>query len=136
MRLRRSVYLLILPSLFLAAVWSVLFSKEENPYLIPDLRSAENAADYMMISPEAFLPALLPLAKHREKQGYQAAMVRLEDVGSAFCGNKLTAECIREFIRYAYHNWKQPGLRFLLLTGDAVSTLLFKAFSVFVSCVQ
>jgi hypothetical protein len=43
----------------------------------------------------------------------------LEDVYGEFGFGEARPEAIREFLAYAYHHWKAPRLRYVLLLGDA-----------------
>jgi hypothetical protein len=43
----------------------------------------------------------------------------LEDVYDEFGFGEARPEAIREFLSYAYHHWKPPKLRYVLLLGDA-----------------
>lgn len=112
--MKKIIFLFVL---LIIAFTGFSFSKTKNPYLVTDLNSAGNAADYVIVSPDAFLSTLIPLARHREKQGRRVAILRLEDIGR----RELMAKDVRDVIRNAYKNWKEPKPAFLLLVGDAVS---------------
>jgi hypothetical protein len=43
----------------------------------------------------------------------------LEDVYSEFGFGETRPEAIRDFLSYAYHHWREPKLRYVLLLGDA-----------------
>lgn len=108
--------------LFIVAVLGIAFagfsfSSSKNPYFITDLNSNDIVADYVIVSPDAFLSTLIPLVEHRENQGHRVAMLRLEDIGR----RELMAKDVRDVLRNAYKNWKEPKPAYLLLVGDAVS---------------
>jgi hypothetical protein len=83
------------------------------------LTSALNGADYIVLGPRDLLPAANPLLALRRKQGLRSRGVAIEDVYSEFGFGESRPESIREFLRYAYQNWKKPTPRYVLLLGDA-----------------
>ena len=76
---------------------------------------ARGAGDYLLIAPEAFLPAATTLAALRSAQGLDVVVAPLESVNDEFNGGRKSSYAIRRFIRYAYDNW---NARFVLLMGD------------------
>jgi hypothetical protein len=60
-----------------------------------------------------------PLIQHREAQGLEVKAVPVEDVYAEFGFGETRPEAIREFLRHAYHNWREPSVRYVLLLGDA-----------------
>ena len=84
-----------------------------------DLRSTQNGADWIVITPRAFLPAAAPLASWRRAQGYRAVAVAVEDVYDVFSHGLFDPAAIKEFLRYASDNWAKPAPAFVLLAGDA-----------------
>ncbi len=77
------------------------------------------SADYLVIGPSAFSPEAAPLLAHRGRQGLKVKFASLEDVYSEFGFGEPRPEAIREFLSYAYHHWREPRLRYVLLLGDA-----------------
>jgi hypothetical protein len=73
------------------------------------------AGDYLLITPEAFLGAVQPLADLRESEGLDAVVSPLEAVFDEFNGGRRSAWAIKRYIRFALNNW---GARFVLLVGD------------------
>ena len=43
----------------------------------------------------------------------------IEEVYSEFGFGEPTPEAVKDFLSYAYHNWRQPSPRYVLLLGDA-----------------
>jgi hypothetical protein len=43
----------------------------------------------------------------------------IEDIESEFGFGEARPEAIRSFLEYAYHQWRQPRIRYVLLLGDA-----------------
>jgi hypothetical protein len=83
------------------------------------LKSRRNRADYLLIGPREFLPAVNPLLELRRNQGLRVKAVPLEDVFSDFGYGEATPDAIRDFVSYAYHAWASPAPRYVLLVGDA-----------------
>ena len=83
------------------------------------LRDATNQADYVLVAPEAFLPAAQPLLERRESQGLSTRAASLEEIASVFGKGEASAEAIHEFLSFAYHSWSQPSPRYVLLLGGS-----------------
>ena len=83
------------------------------------LTSIRNRADYIVLGPRAFVEAAMPLLTHRAEQGLVSQGVAIEDVFSEFGHGESSPEAIRDFLSYAYHEWKPPSPRYVLLLGDA-----------------
>lgn len=71
--------------------------------------------DYVLIVPEAFLPAVQPLVDLRESQGLGVLVAPAEAVYDEFNGGRHSAAAIQRFVRYAYEQW---DTRFVVLFGD------------------
>lgn len=82
------------------------------------LKNPRRSADYLVIGPGAFLEAARPLADLRRRQGLEVEGAALGDVYSEFGFGETRPEAIREFLRYAYHQWSKAP-RYVLLLGDA-----------------
>jgi hypothetical protein len=87
--------------------------------LVTGLRGPRNRADYLLIAPRQFLAAAEPLLEQRRSQGLVSAAVAVEDVYDDFGYGESRAEAIKEFLAYAYHHWRTPSVRYVLLLGDA-----------------
>jgi len=83
------------------------------------LRDTGNQADYLLVTPRAFLAAAEPLLERRRSQGLSARAVCLEEIASVFGGGEPTGEAIREFLSVAFHSWARPSPRYVLLLGDS-----------------
>ncbi len=84
-----------------------------------DLKSRHHRADYLLVGPAEFLPAAEPLLALRRSQGLEVKSVALEKVYSEFGFGETTPSAIREFLATAYHEWRPPSPRYVLLLGDA-----------------
>jgi hypothetical protein len=83
------------------------------------LRDTRHQADYVVIAPAAFLPAAEPLLLRRAAQGLAVKGVSFEEVVGEFGHSQPSAEAIRAFLSYAYHQWSRPSVRYVVLLGDA-----------------
>lgn len=76
---------------------------------------ARGSGDYLLVVPEAFLPAANALATLRQSEGLDVVVAPLEAVNDEFNGGRHSSYAIRRFIRYGYDNWNS---RFVMLMGD------------------
>jgi len=83
------------------------------------LRSTRNRADYLIIAPREFLPAAEPLLERRRGQRLLSRAVAVEDVYEEFGYGEARPEAVKEFLEYAYHHWRSPSIRYVVLFGDA-----------------
>ncbi len=83
------------------------------------LKNTRNRADYVLIGPDAFLQAAIPLLELRQGEGLKVKAVSIEEVYSEFGFGQPTPQAVKDFLSYAYHNWRQPSPRYVLLLGDA-----------------
>ena len=87
---------------------------------LPDLTSASNAADEIIISYGAFITNVQPLANFRVAQGLRVRLIDVQDVYDAFNDGVMDPQAIRSFLVSAYSNWNQsPAPSMVLLVGDA-----------------
>ncbi len=83
------------------------------------LRSERLQADYLVIGPSTFLDVARPLLDLRESQGLSVRAVPLEEVAQEFGHGETNPQAIRDFLAYAYHEWRRPSPRYVVLLGDA-----------------
>jgi hypothetical protein len=98
---------------------SALLSPRVATPLPSTLKSAGNQADYILIAPQAFLPAAEPLVQRRQDQGLTTHVASFEEIASEFGHGQASAEAIKAFLAYAYHSWTRPSPRYVLLLGDS-----------------
>jgi hypothetical protein len=96
-----------------------LLSPRIDPVTLSTLKRSTNQADYLVIGPRELLEAAAPLLDRRRGQGLVARAVSLEEIASEFGWGQPSAEAIRSFLTFAYHSWRRPSLRYVLLLGDA-----------------
>ena len=89
--------------------------------LLTGLRNPWNQADYVVIAPAAYLEAAQPLLESRQDQGLTTRAVSFEEITSQFGYGRPSAQAIRDFLTYAFHNWQTPSVKYVLLLGDASS---------------
>jgi hypothetical protein len=82
-----------------------------------NLKSTANGADYIIITPAAFKSAVQPLATYRATQ-MRVHVVDVQDIYDEFNDGEMHAQAIRDFLAYAYKNWKAPAPSFVLLVGN------------------
>jgi len=73
------------------------------------------AGDYLLVVPEAFEPAVAPLADLRRSQGLSVLEAPLESIYDEFDGGRHSGTALQRFAKYAYRRWDS---RFLMLVGD------------------
>jgi len=102
----------------LATPEGVLAPRVSAP-LRSSLKSTANQADYILIAPEAFLPAAQALLERRESQGLRTKAASIEEIASGFGHGEASGEAIRSFLTHAYQEWQRPSPRYVVLLGDA-----------------
>jgi hypothetical protein len=83
------------------------------------LKSPKNAADYILITAQAFLPAVAALGRLREEQGLRVKLVSVEEIYNEFNQGLSAPGAIKAFLAYAYHHWNPPAPTYVFLVGDA-----------------
>jgi len=81
-------------------------------------RSANNAADYIIIAPREFFTATQPLADYHAAEGLRVEIVDIQDIYDEFGFGWLDPGAIRDFVAYAYAYWEAPAPAYVLLVGD------------------
>lgn len=84
-----------------------------------ELARPTNQADFVIISPEAYIPALEPLAVHRRSQGISVKLVSQELIYREYAETGTGPTALSAFVIDAYDNWMSPKPAYLLLVGDA-----------------
>lgn len=95
----------------------------------PVLRTVENqTVDYIIVTPSIFADEAQQLAEHRSthyqhmKSGLRVKVALLDDIYNEFSGGLQDPRAIRNFLIWAYQNWRNPDsnerLKYVLLFGD------------------
>ncbi len=79
------------------------------------LRNYSTRADYIIIGPEIFRDAAMPLIDLRSPAVYAS----LEDIYQEFSGGNIDPMAIRTFLQWTQENWISPSPMHLLLLGDS-----------------
>lgn len=101
-----------------AATTGLLTPKTLTAYTPPDLRSASNGADYLVITPREFRAAADELAAYRAGEGLRTRVVELDDVINEFNDGIYHPLAIKRFLAYAYARWQAPAPSYAVLIGD------------------
>lgn len=83
-----------------------------------NLQSTGNAADTILITPQAFATQTNTLRAYRASQGLRAVTVDIQDIYDEFSYGIVSASSIHDFLAYAYTNWTKPAPAYVLLIGD------------------
>ena len=83
------------------------------------LKSSSRQADYIIITHPRLLQAIEPLAAFHRRRGLKVDVVAVDDVYDEFNHSIVHPDAIRDFLKFAYHEWQRPAPRFVLLAGDA-----------------
>ncbi|MCI5179491.1 MAG: hypothetical protein D3911_09290, partial [Candidatus Electrothrix sp. AW3_4] len=81
------------------------------------LRSSDNQADYLVISPLNMMESAQRLADYRASQGMTTLVVDIEDVQDEFSQSLAAPEAVRNFLTYISTSWTQMP-NYVVLIGD------------------
>lgn len=81
-------------------------------------KSPLHGADYIVITHKDFYARSKKLARYRKAKGLRVATVRTEDIYDEFNAGVFNPKAIRDFLSYAYKNWKPPAPAYVVLIGD------------------
>ncbi len=85
-----------------------------------NLRDKNRSADYIIITEKSFLQSATEYQKFiSNNYRLRTQLVFTEDIYDEYSYGMLTAESIKEFLKYAYNNWLSPKPSYLLIIGDA-----------------
>ena len=87
-----------------------------------DLKNPVNGADVIVITPYQFVNAegTTRLVNLWESEGHLVKVVDIQDIYDEFNSGIVSAEAIRDFLKYAYNNWQAPQLSHVMLLGEGV----------------
>lgn len=108
---------------------SVFFVAQSEDSLLPPvgielerpsgLKETSHQADYIIIAHPRLLEAVEPLADLHRRRGLEVSVVAVDDVYDEFSDSIVHPDAIRDFLKFAYHEWQRPAPRLVLLVGDA-----------------
>ncbi len=85
-----------------------------------NLRDKNRSADYIIITEKSFLQSATEYQKFiSSNYRLRTQLLFTEDIYDEFSYGMLTAESIKEILKYAYNNWLSPQPSYLLIIGDA-----------------
>jgi hypothetical protein len=87
-------------------------------YFFRNLATTNNQADYLMVTPYDLRRPAYDLLKHRQTNGLAVKAIPLDDLYNEFSYGIVDAAAIKQFIGYAYYQWKKPAPRFVCLVGE------------------
>ncbi|PYS99110.1 MAG: hypothetical protein DMF63_13655 [Acidobacteria bacterium] len=77
-----------------------------------------NAADLVIISYKDFMPQAEAWAEYRRAEHFNVKVVEVSELYDEFNFGALSADAVKNFLRYTYENW-QTAPRYVLIIGDA-----------------
>ncbi|MGH9392362.1 MAG: C25 family cysteine peptidase, partial [Vicinamibacteria bacterium] len=83
------------------------------------LKDTRNQADYLAIGPQIFIDAAASLLERRRDEGLAVKSISIEEIYSEFGFGESSPDAVKDFLSYAFHQWRQPSPRYVLLLGDA-----------------
>ena len=94
-----------------------------KPDIPSNLKNTNNSAEYVIITSQEFADneGTILLKDTWNENGLNTKIVTVEDVFDEFNHGIRSAEAIKEFIEFAYNNWLQPRLKYVLFLGDGIS---------------
>jgi hypothetical protein len=104
---------------YLAVSPEAFLRPEVRPAPAATLRSPTNQADWIVVAPQALLPATEPLVALRQGQGLTAKAVSYETVVDEFGFGEAGPHAVKNFLAFAFHHWTAPSPRYVLLLGEA-----------------
>ena len=84
-----------------------------------DLRSLDRQADYLILAHHSLLARTRELARFHAARGLAVELIDVQDVYDEFNHGIEDPLAIKSFIAHAFHNWRPPAPRYVLLVGDA-----------------
>jgi len=81
------------------------------------LKDKNNRADYLVITTTALKNTAASLAAYRKGRGLSTMVVDLEDIMDEYNHGIYSPEAMRDFLSYAYKNWKKAP-KYVVLAGD------------------
>ena len=88
---------------------------------VSDLRATSNNYDCLIITRTEFISneGIALFKTLWNEMDYNTEVVDVQDIYDEFNHGIVSADAIKDFLTYAYHNWSGPRLRSVLLVGDA-----------------
>lgn len=107
------------PRHYLLSGSGTIFVPTLSAHVPPSLLDIQGA-DAIYIAPAAFHDELGPLVAHRQTQGYQVAVVDVQEIYDGWGHGQVSAQAIRSFLQYAVTSW-QPRPISVTMVGDSTT---------------
>ncbi len=112
-----SKYIALTPAAHLSPASITRVTPKTSAYTPADLLQTTNEADYILITHADFWDEALRLAQYRSND-FRVALIDVQTIYDQFNGGMMSAEAIRDFLHYAYHQWTFPAPQYVTLLGD------------------
>jgi len=83
------------------------------------LRANDRQVDYIMITHRTLREGAERLAELHRERGLSVLIVDVQDIYDEFNFGVLDPRAIKDFLQFAFSNWRSPAPRFVLFVGDA-----------------
>ena len=80
------------------------------------LRNPALGADFLVIAPQALLPAAQELASYRASQGFKTMVLDVQNIYDVMTGGLQNPHAIHDFLAYAHSYWN-PAPRYVVVAG-------------------
>lgn len=90
-----------------------------EPWRGDALTGGDHRADYLIVADPTLVDAVEPLAELHRERGLAVEVIPVDAVYDAFNDGIVHPRAIRDLIAAAFHGWRPPAPRFVLLVGDA-----------------
>ncbi|MHB8580608.1 MAG: C25 family cysteine peptidase [Ignavibacteriaceae bacterium] len=113
---------------------SIIISISVSINLLAQLRSENNQADYIIITPSQFVTALQPFVDWRQHKNLNVKVAQLQQIYSEF-PDSTQPFSIRDFISYTLTYWSNPKPKYILLVGGSKLLPSYKVPSMFANTI-
>ena len=111
---------------------SIILSILASINMQAQLKSPNNQADYLIITPTQFVSTLQPFVNWRQQKNLNVKVAELQQIYSEF-PDSTQPSSIRDFISYALTYWITPKVKYVLLVGGAKLLPSYRVQSAFAS---
>ncbi|MBM3240588.1 hypothetical protein FJZ31_30255 [Candidatus Poribacteria bacterium] len=101
--------------------WKFFSIDNQQSSIINPLKDTSNGADYIIITHPIFMESAQRLGDWRRtlKGGnYRVKVVDVTDIYDEFNYGMVSPQAIKDFLEFAYFNWQQPAVSYVVLFGD------------------
>ena len=117
-----------LPAQYIAVTSSSILKPDRIELDAPtNLKDPSNQADYIIIAHPMFIDVAEELAEWRSGArggGFRTIVVDVTNVYDEFGFGMVNPRAIKDFLRFAYHNWAEPAPSYVLIFADATYDFL------------